>query len=70
MQSYGALKAHVRVMRAGLTASGRETASQREALRALHRRRDAGRAAATAAAEAAASVRERVRTYAVVRGEA
>ncbi len=57
-------------MRRAGRAHGQVTASQREALRVLHRRRDAGRAAATAAAEAAASVQERVRTYAVVRGEA
>ncbi|GLI67525.1 hypothetical protein VaNZ11_011738 [Volvox africanus] len=53
----------------GLTASGRETQSQRAALRALHRRREQHQNQAAAAVATAAALRQRVRSYTVVRDE-
>ncbi|GIL57398.1 hypothetical protein Vafri_12578 [Volvox africanus] len=53
----------------GLTASGRETQSQRAALRALHRRREHQQNQAAAAVATAAVLRQRVRSYTVVRDE-
>lgn len=53
----------------GLTASARETQSQRAALRALHRRREQQQQQLVTAAAAAAAVRQRVRGYSVVRDE-
>ncbi|GIL57395.1 hypothetical protein Vafri_12641 [Volvox africanus] len=53
----------------GLTVSGRETQSQRAALRALHRRREHQQNQAAAAVATAAVLRQRVRSYTVVRDE-
>ncbi|GIM13537.1 hypothetical protein Vretimale_16594 [Volvox reticuliferus] len=53
----------------GLTASGRETQSQKAALRALHRRREQHQNQAAAAVAASAALRQRVRSYTVVRDE-
>lgn len=54
---------------AGLTASGRETQSQRASLRALHRRREQQQQQAAEAAGQLASIRQRVRNYSVYRDE-
>lgn len=53
----------------GLTASGRETQSQRASLRALHRRREQQQQQAAEAAGQLASIRQRVRNYSVYRDE-
>lgn len=53
----------------GLTASGRETQSQKAALRALHRRREQQQYQTAAAVAAAAELRHRVRSYSVIRDE-
>ncbi|GFR53140.1 hypothetical protein Agub_g15860, partial [Astrephomene gubernaculifera] len=52
-----------------LTASARETQSQRASLRALHRRREQQQQQSAAAASAAAALRQRVRSYTVIRDE-